>query len=89
MARFEMTGPEMAPFAGATPVAEGFYELGILYATGREVPVDLVAAHKWLNIAAIKGNVEAAYHRQAVAREMSPAEIADAQRAAREWLRLH
>jgi TPR repeat protein len=53
------------------------------------VEADLVAAHTWFNLAAVRGNAEAAYHRQQIAVEMSAAEIAAAQRAAREWLRTH
>jgi TPR repeat protein len=88
MGRYEMAGAELAPLAGSRPNAETFFELGILYATGREVASDLVAAHKWFNLAAINGNHEAAMHRQPIAGEMSAREIAEAQRAAREWLRL-
>ena len=51
--------------------------------------IDLVSAHKWLNIAAVKGNREAAQYRQELAREMSGAAVAEAQRAAREWLQTH
>jgi len=89
MGRYEMATAELAPLAESKPGAESFFELGILYATGREVAPDLVAAHKWFNLAAIRGNREAALHRQQIAGEMSAAEIAEAQRAARAWLRLH
>jgi len=89
MARFEMTGAEMAPFAGSAPNAENLFELGIHYSTGGEGEPDLVEAHKWFNLAAINGNEEAAYHRQEIAREMTAQAIAAAQRAAREWLRKH
>ena len=33
MARFEMSGAEMAPLAGMQPTAESYFELGIHYAT--------------------------------------------------------
>ena len=89
MGRYEMAGAELAPLAETKPNTETFFELGILYATGREVAVDLVAAHKWFNLAAIAGSDEAAMHRQQIAVEMSAKEIAKAQRAAREWLSLH
>jgi TPR repeat protein len=81
--------------AGATPApgsradAEHLFDLGVLYATGRDVEQDLVAAHKWFNLAAVGGYREAALHRQQIAGEMSAKDIAEAQRAAREWLRLH
>jgi TPR repeat protein len=81
------TGGALA--APTKPSFENFFELGVMYSTGREVATDLVAAHKWFNLAAVEGNLEAATYRQEVAREMSPMEIAKAQRAAREWLQTH
>ena len=89
MARLEMDGAAMAPMAGSRPDGEHLFDLGVLYATGRDVEQDLVAAHKWFNLAAVSGYREAAYHRQQIAAEMSAKDIAEAQRAAREWLRLH
>jgi TPR repeat protein len=88
MARYEM-GSELASMAEAKPTPENFFELGIIYSAGQEVDVDLVAAHKWFNIAAARGYDEAAHYRQEVAREMTAIAIAEAQRAAREWLRAH
>lgn len=61
-------------------------ELGTLYAAGRVVPRDLVAAHMWFNIAALKGDRDAAQRRQEVAAEMSKDEIAQALGWARAWL---
>jgi TPR repeat protein len=61
-------------------------ELGTLYAAGRVVPRDLVAAHMWFNIAALRGDREAARQRQEVAAEMSKDEIAQALSWARAWL---
>jgi uncharacterized protein len=46
----------------------------------------LIAAHKWFNLATIKGNLEAVRLRREIACQMSDAEIAAAQRAARDWL---
>jgi TPR repeat protein len=89
MARFEIGAPELATMAERQPNAEGLFELGMLYANGDQVEMDLVAAHKWFNLAAMRGYEEAAYHRQQIAAEMSAAEVATAQRAAREWLRTH
>jgi TPR repeat protein len=88
MARYEM-GAELASMAEAKPTPENLFELGIIYSAGQEVDVDLVAAHKWFNIAAARGYDEAAHYRQEVAREMTAIAIAEAQRAAREWLRAH
>ena len=69
--------------------AEELFRLGLMYSTGESVPTDMVAAHKWFNIAALRGNDEAARLRCEIAAEMSAAEIAAAQRAARIWLTRH
>jgi TPR repeat protein len=82
-------GGEMGSMAVAQPSPESFFELGLIYSTGREVAADLIAAHKWFNLAAVKGNRAAASHRQELAREMSATDVAEAQRAAREWLSRH
>jgi TPR repeat protein len=50
------------------------------------VGVDFVAAHKWFNLAAMRGVDEAKGWRATMASEMSAAQIAEAQRQAREWL---
>jgi uncharacterized protein len=65
------------------------YELGVMYAAGRTVEVDRVTAHKWLNIAALRGCAEAVALRAELASEMSSTEIAAAQREARLWLSRH
>ena len=39
--------------------AEALYNLGLAYSTGQGVATDMVAAHKWFNLAAVRG-VEAA-----------------------------
>lgn len=77
----------IAPSAMADP--QDFFRLGIMYSTGASVPADLVSAHKWFNIAALRGNSEAARLRREIAGEMSDAEIAAAQRAARHWMTRH
>jgi uncharacterized protein len=64
-----------------------FFRLGMMYATGAEVPTDYVSAHKWFNLAAMRGNAEAVRLRREIAEQMSEAEIARAQRAARDWLK--
>ncbi|HRK24569.1 MAG TPA: hypothetical protein PLQ11_06410 [Beijerinckiaceae bacterium] len=71
------------------PEGKSFYDMGMLYATGRGGEYDLVAAHCWFNIAAARGDRDAAAKRSELAAEMSAMEISTAQRAAREWLKLH
>jgi TPR repeat protein len=89
MARYEMSDIAGAGLAEAPATADVLFELGMMYSSGRSVPADLVAAHKWFNLAAQKGNVEAAARRREVAIEMTDAEIGQAQRAARDWLKAH
>jgi hypothetical protein len=60
-----------------------------MYSAGGSVPADMVTAHKWFNIAGMRGAREAIQHRCEFAREMSSADIAAAQRAARTWLTRH
>ncbi len=79
---------ENTPGRGAA-AAERFFQLGMMYSTGDSVPADMVAAHKWFNIAALRGNIEAIRLRREIADEMSEAEIAAAQRAARDWMTRH
>jgi len=88
MARFEVRDIEMA-VAGGQSRADVFCNLGLIYATGRGCPVDLIAAHKWLNIAAIKGSERAASLRADLARNMNKADLATALRAARDWMTSH
>ena len=69
--------------------ADALYELAMTHASGRSAPADLVSAHKWFNIAAMKGHADAARMRREIAAEMTDAEIGQAQRAARDWLKGH
>lgn len=88
MARFEILEGQIGSMGGAAE-ADILFELGMMYATGRDCDVDLVAAHKWFNIAAIKGSSRAAVLRSELASTMSKIEIAKALREAREWMTLH
>ena len=65
------------------------FDLGLMYSTGRLGMVDLVAAHKWFNLAALKGRVDAIPLRREIAELMSEDQIALAQREARAWISLH
>src|ERR1700710_3052406 len=82
IARLEMA--EFTPAGlGAGPVtADTMFELGMMHSSGREVPVDLVTAHKWFNIAAMKGRTDAVRLRREIAAEMSDTQIGQAQHAA-------
>ncbi|GBF27502.1 secretory immunoglobulin A-binding protein EsiB [bacterium MnTg02] len=67
-------------------------KLGVRYAKGEGVPQDDAVAHKWLNLAAsrypasaVTWREKAIELREASATRMTPAQIAEAQRMAREW----
>ncbi len=89
MARFEMSHIEDAAQIDGGDSADSFHELGLVYATGRDGDVDLISAHKWFNLAAMRGNEDAKRYRIEIAKEMSRQEIASAQKLAREWLAKH
>jgi uncharacterized protein len=86
MARFEILDGNAAPLGEGAAAGDMLFELGMMYSIGRDVPVDLISAHKWFNLAAVKGNAEAIRLRREIADQMSDAQIAAAQRAARDWL---
>lgn len=65
------------------------FDLGMIYSTGRNGAVDLIAAHKWFNLAALRGRVDAIHLRREIAELMSDVEIAMAQREARAWMTTH
>ena len=70
----------------ATANGDELFDLGMIYSTGRGGLIDLVAAHKWFNLAALKGRVDAISLRREIAGLMSDIEIATAQREARMWM---
>ena len=63
--------------------------LGNMYAEGRGGPQDEMAAHMWFDIAASAPDAISAlggrWRRDEIAERMTPAQIAEAQRLAREW----
>ena len=61
------------------------YWLGIMYVEGKGVPQDDVRAHMWLSLAADGGNRAARLGRDGIARRMSAAELAEAERLAAAW----
>jgi TPR repeat protein len=68
------------------------YNLGLMFSLGEGVPQDDVLAHMWLTIAASRFPASDAEerkmceeNREKIASRMTPAQIAEAQRQAREW----
>jgi TPR repeat protein len=56
-----------------------------MYANGQGIPQDHVSAHMWWDLSAARGDKDAAKNLDMVAAKMTPAQIAEAQRLAREW----
>ena len=75
-------------FLGTESPAEELYRVGLIYAEGIGIEADIIAAHKWFNLAAAQGSEAARTARQEMADRMTADEIAEAQKAAREWMRL-
>jgi hypothetical protein len=65
---------------------DALYNLGLAYSTGQGVSVDYIAAHKWFNLAAMRGSEVAKSWRAQISAEMSAGQIAEAQRQAREFI---
>ena len=59
-------------------------DLGVLYFTGRGTEQNLVLSHMWLSLSAAKCNHDAAKHLAKVSAKMTPAQIGEADRLARE-----
>ena len=65
--------------------ANAQYNLGTFYDNGLGVPLDKVRAYMWFSLSATQGREGAAAFRDLIARRMTPAQIAEAQKLAREW----
>ncbi len=65
------------------------FHLGHLLRLGRGVPRNFVQAYKWFSLGAARGHSRAILGRKLVAIRMTPAQIAEAQKLAREWMAKH
>ncbi len=63
--------------------------LGAMCLLGQGVITDYVMAHMYMNVAAASGLKNGAKGRGIVAKIMTPSQIAEAQKLAREWMRNH
>ena len=61
------------------------FNLGVMYNNGRGVPKDYARAYMWFSLAAAGGDQTAGDYRDTVEKSMSQAQIAEAQKLAREW----
>ena len=83
----DMGRPEGIPLPSPSSSGDELFKLGLLYSTGQGgAPLDYVSAHMLFNLAAMRGSVEAKVYRKELSQEMDQVEVAEAQRAAREWL---
>ena len=68
MARFELASRDMVESAPQAGAPDELFALGLMYCTGRDVESNLVTAHKWFNLAALRGNAEAKRYRAEISR---------------------
>ncbi len=66
--------------------ADVMFDLGMKYSLGRGVERDPREAHKWFNLAAMRGHEKARRYRMELAEELSPEELHEALARARKWL---
>ena len=59
--------------------------LGSMYAYGIGIPADNVQAYFWYDLAAARGEENAAEKRDLIAKKLTPDELVEAQKLAREW----
>ncbi len=63
--------------------------LGLMYSNSEGVPQDYIEAHKWYNLAASRSQGEvhenSVHNRDITEKRMTPAQVAEAQKLAREW----
>ena len=75
------------PLPGTNSTGDELFRMGLLYSTGQGgAPLDYVSAHMLFNLAAMRGSLEAKVYRKELSQEMDSGDVAEAQRAAREWL---
>jgi TPR repeat protein len=63
------------------------FNLGFGYASGQGVPQDYVMAHMWFSLSAAQGSQDAATNRDTIEPMLTPKQIAEARKLAREWKR--
>jgi TPR repeat protein len=71
--------------AAAQGDAKAQLYLGLQSSFGQGVPMDVVEAYMWYSLAAENGNPHAPGYRDDLSRQMTRAQIAEAQKRAREW----
>ncbi len=78
-------GARWLRLAAEQGAAGGQVLLAMNYEEGQGVPQDYVLAHMWYNLAGASGDPNGIKNRDRIIRKMTPGQIAEAQRLAREW----
>lgn len=71
-----------------TATGEELYRVGLAYSEGVDCEQDHIAAHKWFNLAVLKGYEDAKICREEMADILDKEDIKSALSAARAWLQL-
>jgi len=71
--------------AAAQEYVPAMRAIGWHYQTGQGVPRDYVQAYMWSSLSAARGHQEGVKNRDSIAKGMTPAQLADAQRRASAW----
>lgn len=79
---------EPGALIGAHSLPDDLYRAGLAYATGTGTEINLVEAHKWFNLAAVRGHEDAKAQRQDMAEMLTTDEVKQALQAARDWMKL-
>ena len=75
------------PLPSPDSTGDELFKMGLAYSIGQGgARIDYVSAHMLFNLAAMRGSLEAKVYRKELSSEMEAEEVAEAQRAAREWL---
>ncbi len=75
--------------AAALGDRSALYDLGTIYKNGEGVRHNNVQAYKWYYLAASQNDQTSVFLRDLLAKDMSPTQITEAERMAREWLKAH
>jgi len=69
--------------------ADAQYNLGVMYQKGKGVVQDYVVAHMYFNVAGFGGEQSAMQQIALIEEDMTPSQIVEAQKLAREWIKKH
>ena len=89
MARYEISNCDEAALGESPADAGTFFELGMMYSVGRSVPIDYVSAHKWFNLAAMRGSADASLSHGYHGPNREGYRLLTCERILRYWRHLH